>query len=80
MRHRGVQNQLCWVQSKPTSVKVIASQGYGRLPLTPNVHLFEGTDILQEIGDLTIDLLHPAYNGMIQMGENLARKLAPLMR
>ena len=46
----------------------------------PNVHLFEGSDILQDIGDLTSDLLHPADNGMIQMGENLARKLAPLVK
>ena len=46
----------------------------------PNVHLFEGPYILQEIGDLTTDLLHPADNGMIQMGENLARKLEPLVK
>jgi lysophospholipase L1-like esterase len=45
----------------------------------PNVHLIEGPDILQQFSDLTSDLLHPADNGMIQMGENLARKLAPLV-
>ena len=45
----------------------------------PNVHLFEGPDILQQFGDLTSDLLHPADNGMIQMGENLARKLKPII-
>ena len=45
----------------------------------PNVHLIEGTDILQDTGGLTTDLLHPSDNGMIQMGQNLARKLAPLV-
>ena len=45
----------------------------------PNVHLFEGPDILQEVSGLTTDLLHPSDNGMIQMGENLARKLKPLI-
>lgn len=45
----------------------------------PNVHLFEGPDILSDLGGLTPDLIHPADNGMIQMGENLARKLRPLV-
>jgi lysophospholipase L1-like esterase len=45
----------------------------------PNVHLFEGPEILSELGGLIPDLIHPADNGMIQMGENLARKLRPLV-
>ena len=44
----------------------------------PNLHLIEGPEILTDPTGLTTDLVHPADNGMIQMGENLARKLAPL--
>lgn len=40
-----------------------------------NLHLLEGSDILTDIGGLTPDLIHPADNGMIQMGENLAKKI-----
>jgi lysophospholipase L1-like esterase len=45
----------------------------------PNVHLVEGTEILCDVGGLTADLIHPADNGMIQMGENLARRIARLL-
>ncbi|RRJ30114.1 GDSL-type esterase/lipase family protein [Halocatena pleomorpha] len=40
-----------------------------------NVSLFEGPEILPDIGGLTTDLVHPGDNAMIRMGENLARKL-----
>jgi lysophospholipase L1-like esterase len=45
----------------------------------PNVHLVEGAEILADPGGLTVDLIHPADNGMIQMGENLARRIAGLL-
>ena len=45
----------------------------------PNAFLIEGPEILIGMGGLTPDLLHPADNGMIQIGENLARKLKPLV-
>jgi len=45
----------------------------------PNAYLLEGPDILTDIGGLSADLIHPADNGMIQMGENLARKLRELI-
>ncbi|MBN1675619.1 MAG: hypothetical protein JXR37_31545 [Kiritimatiellae bacterium] len=45
----------------------------------PNVHLIEGTEILTEIGGLKPDLIHPADNGMIAMGEHLARRLARIV-
>ena len=45
----------------------------------PNVHLIEGPDILADLCGLTCDLVHPADNGMIQMGENLARRVRPLL-
>ncbi len=44
-----------------------------------NVHLLEGPDLLRNIEGLTSDLLHPGDYGMIEMGENLARLLAPVM-
>lgn len=40
-----------------------------------NVALFEGPEILPDIGGLTTDLVHPGDNAMIRMGENLAEKL-----
>jgi lysophospholipase L1-like esterase len=44
-----------------------------------NVYLIEGSDILKDIGGLSPDLLHPGDQGMIFMGENLARKIKPLI-
>ena len=45
----------------------------------PNVHLLEGSEILSDITGLTGDLVHPGDLGMIQMGENLAVRLKPLV-
>jgi lysophospholipase L1-like esterase len=45
----------------------------------PNVHLIEGAEILSDITGLTGDLVHPGDHGMIQMGENLAARLKPLV-
>jgi len=44
-----------------------------------NVYLLEGSDILKDIGGLSPDLLHPGDQGMIFMGENLARMIKPLI-
>ena len=35
--------------------------------------------ILMRIGGLSADLVHPADNGMINMGENLAARIAPII-
>lgn len=45
----------------------------------PNVDLIEGTDMLTDIGGLTVDLIHPGDLGMIEMGERIARELERLM-
>jgi len=45
----------------------------------PNVHLIEGPEILTQIRGLTHDLIHPGDHGMIEMGRNLAARLAPLV-
>ena len=37
-----------------------------------------GCVLLTYFGGLTVDLIHPADNAMIEMGENLAKRLAPL--
>ena len=44
----------------------------------PNLTLIEGSDLLPDIGGLTFDLLHPGARGMIQIGEELARRLAAI--
>ena len=46
----------------------------------PNVHLIEGPDLLTYIGGLTCDLIHPSDFGMIQIAENLAARLKPLVK
>lgn len=46
----------------------------------PNVLLIEGPEILTDITGLTPDLVHPADNGMIQMGENLACRLTTMLK
>jgi len=46
----------------------------------PNVHLIEGPELLPDIGALSQDLIHPGARGMIQIGEELARRLAPIIR
>lgn len=46
---------------------------------TPNAHLIEGHSLLQDFSGLTTDLIHPSDDGMIQMGENLARAMRPLI-
>jgi hypothetical protein len=45
----------------------------------PNVHLIEGHEVLTNIGGLTVDLLHPSDNAMIEMGRNLYTRLRPLL-
>lgn len=44
-----------------------------------NVHLLEGEDILDDVGGLTTDLIHPGDGAMITMGENLAGELESLL-
>jgi lysophospholipase L1-like esterase len=45
----------------------------------PNVYLLEGPELLGNLGGLSCDLLHPADNGMIEIGRNLAEKLKILL-
>ncbi len=46
----------------------------------PNVYLFEGPQLMPDWDGLTTDLIHPADFGMSQIAENLARRLAPLVK
>lgn len=45
----------------------------------PNLTLIEGADLLPDIGGLCGDLIHPGARGMIQIGEELARRLRGLI-
>lgn len=47
---------------------------------TDNAHTIEGPDILRNVNGLTTDLIHPADDGMIEMGRNLAEALGALLR
>ena len=44
-----------------------------------NVYLLEGSEVLNNIEGLSTDFLHPGDQGMIFMGENLARQIKPLV-
>ena len=45
----------------------------------PNVHFVPGPEILTDPAGLTTDLIHPSDLGMIEMGQNLALRLAPFL-
>lgn len=45
----------------------------------PNIMLLEGPDLLQDIGCLSHDLIHPGLRGMLQIGDELARRLRELL-
>lgn len=45
----------------------------------PNVMILEGPELLQDIGCLSHDLIHPGFRGMLQIGDELARRLQELL-
>lgn len=45
-----------------------------------NIILIEGPELLTNLGGLSKDLIHPGLRGMIEIGENLALRLTPLLR
>lgn len=50
-----------------------------RKPDHPQLHLIEGTDICQRMNWLVGDLVHPSHQGHSLMGEQLAKRLRPLL-
>jgi len=46
----------------------------------PNLHIMEGPELLGDIGGLSQDLIHPGARGMIQIGEELARRLTAIVK
>ncbi|MFZ5570474.1 MAG: SGNH/GDSL hydrolase family protein [Thermodesulfobacteriota bacterium] len=44
-----------------------------------NVYIMEGSEVLDDVGGLSTDMLHPGDQGMIFMGENLARQIKHLI-
>jgi lysophospholipase L1-like esterase len=46
----------------------------------PRVQLIPGPSLLTDPGGLSVDLIHPADHGMLQMGENLAARLQPAVQ
>lgn len=45
----------------------------------PNLTLVEGSELLPDIGMLSADLIHPAARGMVNIGEELARRLSKIV-
>lgn len=44
-----------------------------------NVHLIEGPELLDNVGGLSVDLVHPGDRGMVTIGRNLAPRLESLL-
>lgn len=64
------QNQNAFNESLRSLVKEIN---------TPNLHLLEGSNVLNIFYGLSCDVVHPSTFGHITMGENLAAYLKPLI-
>jgi lysophospholipase L1-like esterase len=45
----------------------------------PDLHFVPGPEILTDISGLTADMIHPFDFGMIEMGRNLAERIAPVL-
>jgi lysophospholipase L1-like esterase len=54
-------------------------RGIARECQSRDVHIIEGADIVDDLGCLGTDLVHPSDYGHARMGENLARALSPLI-
>lgn len=65
-------------KGSPDDFRNALSQAVSDCPYD-NVYLIEGSQILDDIAGLSPDLLHPGDQGMIFMGENLARQIRPLI-
>ena len=46
----------------------------------PNLSIIEGPDLLKGYDALCMDLIHPGARGMIQIGEELARRIKPIVK
>jgi hypothetical protein len=44
-----------------------------------NLHLIEGADLLTDVSGYTIDLAHPGDFGMMQIAQNLVRRMRPVL-
>jgi hypothetical protein len=64
------------IPNKADLFREILRQAVAECP-HPNATIFEGREILADYEGLTTDLIHPADDAMIQMGENIARRLLP---
>lgn len=45
----------------------------------PNLYYIDGRELLKNLEGLSDDLLHPGDAGMIEIGENLAAFIKPLL-
>lgn len=62
-------------QASPAEFRNTLEEVAGELALA-NLHFIPGPEILTDIGGLSVDMIHPGDYGMINMGENLATKIA----
>ncbi len=46
---------------------------------SPNVHYIDGRDLLEHVSGLRTDMVHPSDEGMLEIGQNLARVMRPLL-
>jgi lysophospholipase L1-like esterase len=65
-------------QASPAEFRSVLEEVVGEVALA-NVHFIPGPEILTDIGGLTVDMIHPGDFGMINMGENLAARIAQVL-
>lgn len=65
-------------RGKPSEFRAALEQVVNGLSM-PNVHFIPGPEILTDISGLTVDMIHPGDLAMINMGENLADKIRPII-
>jgi lysophospholipase L1-like esterase len=65
-------------KATPEEFRQILREVVAQLDLA-NVVLLEGPDLLTRWAGLAADMIHPADDGMIEIGENLAARLRPLL-
>lgn len=74
----GIKNPLQTVLSTPMEYRDTLKQILAELNM-PNLYYFDGRELLEDYGGLTTDIIHPGSLGMISIGENLSKRIRPVL-
>lgn len=74
----GIINPSATILSTPAEYRDTLKQILSEIKM-PNLYYFDGRELLKDFGGLTSDILHPGSLGMIEIGENLAERIRPIL-